>query len=358
MNLHLFIPNLFYSDSTFLEIYQGLSLPAVETLLAKSLQTEDGSQSVEAWLCKTFCVEKQQDLPVAPLTLLADRLSGMEINNGYWLRADPVHLKVEHDQVLLADSRTFRVSLEEACQFVDVINKYFAGDDLLPQHGADNRRELISLLPLSADRWYLYMQRIPLIHTQLLSEVAVRNINDFFPCGTEEVFWKGILNEIQMLLHEHPLNQIREERGDLPLNGIWVWGGGVMPKSVVSPYVHVWSNDILPRTLAMACGTSYAELPVNLEAWQKLVTSGKHFIFLDSLYGKSQYGDAYGWREALKQLEKEWFEPLLGMLRKRLINQITITTINKGITKNFNITRNNLYRFWCKGVPLSTYIDS
>ena len=83
------------------------------------------------------------------------------------------------------------------------------------------------------------MQRTPFIHTQLLSEVAVKNINDFFPYGTEEIFWRGILNEIQMLLHEHPLNQVREERGDLALNGIWFWGGGVIPKLVTSPYVHV-----------------------------------------------------------------------------------------------------------------------
>ena len=357
MNLHLFIPNLFWPDSTFHEIYQDLSLPAIETLLAKSLQTRDRSQGVEVWLCKAFSVEMQQDLPIAPLTLLADKASDTEINNGYWLRADPVHLRVEHDQVLLADSRTFRISLEEACQFVDVINKHFAEDNFSSSCGVDNRRKLISLLPLCADRWYLYTQRTPLIHTQLLSEVVVKNINDYFPYGTEELFWRGILNEIQMLLHEHPLNQIREERGDSALNGIWFWGGGVMPKLVTSPYVHVWSNDIFPRTLAMACGTSHAELPVNFELWQQSEASGRHLIFLDSLYGKSQYGDAYGWRESLKELEKEWFEPLLNMLKKGVINQLTIATINKGVARNFIITRSSFYKFWCMGRPLSTYIE-
>jgi hypothetical protein len=357
MNLHLFIPNLFWPDSTFHEIYQDLSLPAIETLFAKSLQTRDESQGVEAWLCKAFSVEKQQDLPVAPLTLLVDKSGDMETGNGYWLRADPVHLRVEHDQVLLADSRTFRISFEEACQFVGVINKHFAEDNLSPLCGIDDKRKLISFLPLCADRWYLYMQRTPLIHTQLLSEVAVKNINDFFPYGTEEIFWRGILNEIQMLLHEHPLNQVREERGDLALNGIWFWGGGVIPKLVTSPYVHVWSNDIFPRALAMACGTNHSELPVNLDAWQQSNKSGRHLVFLDSLHGKSQYGDAYGWRENLKELEKEWFEPLLNMLKKYVINQITITTINKGVARSFFITRNNLYKFWRMRRPFSIYVD-
>lgn len=357
MNLHLFIPNLFWPDSTFHEIYQDLSLPAIETILVKSLLTKDESQGVEAWLCNAFSVEKQQDLPVAPLTLLADKSGDMEIGNGYWLRADPVHLRVEHNQVLLADSRAFRISLEEACQFVAVINKHFAENGLSPLCGTDGKQSLISFLPLCADRWYLYMERVPLIHTQLLSEVTVKNINDFFPYGSEKIFWRGILNEIQMLLHEHPLNQIREERGDLALNGIWFWGGGIMPKFLISPYTYVWSNDIFPRTLAIACGTNHAELPVNLDAWQQSNTSGRHFVFLDSLQGKSQYGDAYGWRESLKDMEKKWFEPLLNMLNKRVINKLMITTINKGIARNFFITRSNLYQFWRIRRPLSTYVD-
>ena len=59
----------------------------------------------------------------------------------------------------------------------------------------------------------------------------------------------------------------------------------------------------------------------------------------------------------IKELEKEWFEPLLSMLKKHAINQITITTINKGVARNFFITKNNLYKFWRMGRPFSTYVD-
>jgi len=357
MNLHLFVPNLFWPDSTFPEIYQDLSLPAIEMLLAKSSQFKNESQGVEAWLCNAFSVEKQQDWPVAPFTLLADKIGNMEVGDGYWLRVDPVHLLVEHDQVLLADSRTFRISLEEARKFADVINKYFAEDALHPPScGADDKRRMITFLPLYADRWYLCIARTPLIHTQLLSEVAVKNINNFLPFGAEKIFWSGILNEIQMLLHEHPLNQAREERGESALNGVWFWGGGVMPKIVISPYTHVWSNDVLPCALAMACGNSYAALPTNVKAWQQSITSGRHLVFLDSLHGKSQYGDAYGWRESLKELERDWFDPLLAILKKGLINQIAITTINKDYARSFSITRSNLCKFWRVKRSFSTYV--
>ncbi len=34
------------------------------------------------------------------------------------------------------------------------------------------------------------------------------------------------MNEIQMLLHEHPVNQRRERARQLPVNGWWLWGFG------------------------------------------------------------------------------------------------------------------------------------
>ena len=85
MKLHLLIPSLFWPEDSLPEIYRDLPLPALETLLAKSLRTEDGSNGLEAWLCHTFGVEKQQDWPVAPITLQAD--SGGQVTAGnHWER--------------------------------------------------------------------------------------------------------------------------------------------------------------------------------------------------------------------------------------------------------------------------------
>ena len=143
----------------------------------------------------------------------------------------------------------------------------------------------------------------------------------------------------------------------MAINGIWFWGGGVIPKLVTSPYEYVWSNDVFPRSLARACGVDHTELPVSFGSLQQQNESGRHLVFLDSLHGKSEYGDAYGWRESLKELEKEWFEPALNMLKNNVINQVTITTINKGEAINFSITKNNLYKFWRMGKSFSTYVN-
>lgn len=356
MNLHFFVPNLFWSEAALPEIYKGLSLPAIETFLAKSMQFQNESQGIEAWLCSNFNIEKQQDWPVASITLLADKAENIQLGDGYWLRVDPVHLRVEHNHVILADSHVLHISIEEARQFVDVINKYFAENNLhLSSQGFGTRG--IVILPLRSDRWYLCLAKAPIVHTHMLSEVATKNINNFLPFGAESKFWRGIFNEIQMLLHEHPLNKAREERGELAVNGIWLWGGGFMPKLINSSFTHVWSNDVLPNALALACNTDYAVLPENITKWQKTIVSGNHLIFINTLHGKFQCGDVYGWRDNLKELEENWFSPLLNVFRYSNINQIVITTINRGKARSFTVTKNCLWKFWRLRESLSNYVN-
>lgn len=355
MNLHLFVPNLFWSEAAFPEIYQGLSLPAIETLLAKSIESQNESQGIEAWLCSAFNVDKQQDWPVASITLLADKTENIQVGDSYWLRADPVHLRVERDQVILADSHVFHVSIDEARQFANVINKHFAENNIhLLSNGLGAQG--IVVLPLTSDRWYLCLAKTPIICTHVLSDVAIKNINNFLPSGAENIFWRGIFNEIQMLLHEHPLNKVREERGELVVNSIWFWGGGSIPNLVRSPYTHVWSNDILPNALALACDIDCSVLPVNVATWKKSIESGNHLVFLNTLHGKFRYGDVYGWRDSLKEMEENWFSPLLQEFRNGNINQIVITTIDKGRAKNFTITRSCLWKFWRVRKSLSNYV--
>src|SRR6202008_4675572 len=32
--------------------------------------------------------------------------------------------------------------------------------------------------------------------------------------------------ELEMWLHSHPLNHFRQQRGELPVSTLWLWGGG------------------------------------------------------------------------------------------------------------------------------------
>jgi hypothetical protein len=361
MNLHLLVPSLFWPDTTLTAIYRDLPLPALENLLAKSTCTDDDTQSkiqgeiqgaaqgfegLEAWLCKTFHVIKQQDWPVAPITLAVDGGGKIKARDEYWIRADPVHLHIERDQILLADSRVFRISSQEADQLTELLNRHFAASG----------QEVI-FLPLRPDRWYMRATKLLPAKTHLLGEVANKGIKELLPFGENNGLWRGLFNEIQMLLHEHPLNQSREARGEPVINSVWFWGGGSMPKSIVSPYTRVWSNDVLAGSLALAGGTDHAQLPPGATACLQCVNSGNQLVVLDVLRGKAQYADAYGWRESLKELEQNWFEPLLVMLKRGQVDQLILTSVSETRTRNFTARTGDLRKFWRRTRPIPTYSD-
>lgn len=344
-NLHLLIPSLFWNRITQPETLDGLSLPAVENFLAKSSQTQQTSQGFEAWLCQVFGISKQQNWPIAPILLQFENTEQASAENGYWLRADPVHLRIEQNHILLADSQMFKISVKESDQLADIVNRHFEKDAL-------------AFLPINPDRWYVRLEKNPDLQLHALSQIAGTNINNYLPTGEDRTIWHNRFNEIQMLLHEHPINQARQERGELAINSLWFWGGGRIPETVTSIYTHIWSNDMLPRALALTSGTPYATLPANAERWLETAEHGNHLVVLAALWRKTQYNNAYGWREDLKAFEQNWFAPLYTALQKGQITQLTITAIEDNIARDFIITRKNLWKFWNLAKPLSSYVNN
>ena len=274
---------------------QDLHLPALQTLLARGIRQSTEAGSVEAALCKAMGIARQEDWPVAPITLAAD---GGEAGEAYWLRADPVHLRVMRDRVVLADSAATELTHEEADALALTIGQHF-GDDLKP-------------LPLHPRRWYLRYARAPQLVTTPLSTAVGRDVDPLLPQGADAMRFRAELNELQMLLHGHPVNEAREARGALPVNSLWLWGGGHLP-AIDSASPPIYADDFEARALGAFCGARVEGLPPHLNA--KLLET-KGVVLLDALTAAGQVGDAYGWREALRALERDWFVPLLGALRK------------------------------------------
>lgn len=341
MNLHLVVPALFWPDRSQSEIYHDLPLPALQTILAKSQSNEEPGHQLEAWLCRLFGVDKQQDWPVAPIMLQLDG-EGIDIGEAYWLRADPVHLRIENNHILLADNQILNISLKEAQAFTTFINAQLAKDGLM-------------LLPLHADRWYVRVHPSPELNTHLLSEVVGRNINHLLPGGRDGVAWNNRINEIQMLLYDSPLNQAREARGELAINSLWIWGGGMRPESMLAPYPEIWSNHPFTQALSKASGAVGCNLPANAGEWLGEARSSEQMIVLDHLQKYACYKDAYAWRNDLVKLEQEWFVPLLQALKAKQIKRLELTAIDEHAVRRFTLTPNSLWKFWATGQPLQSY---
>ena len=343
MKLHFLIPHLFWPDRFQPEIYQGLPVPCLSKLLSKSDLTVEPTEDMESWLCKQFNISQQQrNWPIAPLMLHRDAPELTKSNKDFWLRADPVHLRIEQNHIMLADSQAFQISQQEAEEIVDSINRNLADQNF-------------SVMPLHPDRWYVRMPNLPVMHTFSLDQVTCRNINSYLPSGSDSIRWHKLFNEIQMLLHDHPVNQARASRGELAINSVWFWGAGQMPQSVTTAFAHIYSNHDLPKALALAAEINSSELPGNVFEWIPIQHSGIQLIVLDALQSKARYRNGYDWRETLSALEQQWFSPIYRALKERKISQLTITALNETGTLNFTIRPADLWKFWRLNQPLTAH---
>ena len=69
--------------------------------------------------------------------------------------------------------------------------------------------------------------------------------DDFLPSGDDTAAHRNLLSEIEMALHEHEVNQAREANGQLPVNSLWLWGGGTAPEQVTRAQPPLFSDDAL-----------------------------------------------------------------------------------------------------------------
>ena len=72
----------------------------------------------------------------------------------------------------------------------------------------------------------------------------------YLPQGAADAAWRQLFNETQVLLHQHPVNAERRARGQMPVNCLWLWGGGRLPAWVKSDVERLYSRD--PLALALA----------------------------------------------------------------------------------------------------------
>ncbi len=326
MALQLLIPDLIPVAEMNSSLLSDLHLPSLSILLARASRNETlSADTPETVLYKHYGIQRQSDWPIAPIALQAD---GGDPRGHYWLRADPVHLRATREQLMLVDSAAFNLDQNEAELFAHAFNRHFHEDGY-------------ALYPLHPKRWYMQLPQPPRITTSTVNTVAGKPIDAFLPQGVDALDWHRFYNEIQMLFFSLPVNEQREARGELAVNSLWCWGGGTMPGGLSSIDSKLWANDRDARALAAVTGSAYAPLPAHASA-----IGDPSLVYLDTLSGAAQYADYQGWREALMQLEENWFEPLLAQLKSGSLSSLHIATIAHGHTVNWHIGRTDLYKLW------------
>jgi hypothetical protein len=309
--------------------------PALQLLLARGRGSASEPAALEAWYAGAFGIAAP--LPAGALTALA---FGGNAAEGFWLRADPVHLRADRDRLLLIPGAGFEITAAEARQLCEALNRHFSGQ--------------FTLHAFAPDCWGLQAAAEIALHTRPPIEIAGGDIDAELP----DKRWHALLNEIQMALYQHEVNTAREARGEPVVNGVWLWGAGPLPASAAAFGAGRWQSvsaaDPVALGLGKLAGMRHRALDAGAAAWlARAPEDGRHLLVLDQLRGALALGDAEALAGRLQALEEHWFAPLLAALRAGRIGMLTVRVPDAGA--NFETVRGDLRRFWRRPRPLSAY---
>jgi hypothetical protein len=241
--------------------------------------------------------------------------------------------------VVFVPGGAFGVGADEAEVLVKALNDHFAG-----------RMEIRALEP---SRWSARIERDLELPIESPLDMAGRRIAP----GSKA---DALLNEVQMVLHEHPVNEAREARGEPALNSVWFWGAGRVPAfAEADTQTHrqsVTADEPIALGLARGAQIRARGLPASAEAWlDRAPEEGRHLVVLDALRLPLALADAAAFASAIEALEKQWFAPLLAALRAGRIGMSTVHVPEAGAS--FETIGGDLRRIWRRAKPLSKWMS-
>lgn len=331
MHCELVIPGLFAAPP-------AARLPAFELLLARGRCTSNASLHLETWLRDAF---ELGDKPLAAgaLTLFG---AGDDPGADCWSRADPVDLRLLRDRVILVPGAALQVRREEAEALCEALNRHFGSR--------------MQVRVVGADRWVARFEEAIDIEGEAPVELSGRDVALSRPGGAGATFSHRMLNEAQMVLHSHPVNEAREARGEPAVNSVWLWGGGRLPKVTTERWQSVSADDPLALGLARAASIRHRPLGRSAAEWlERMPEDGRHLIVLDPLRVPLALGASGEYQEAAAAIERDWAAPLLAALRDGRVGMVSIHVPDAAECATYETIRGDLRRFWRRPKALEQY---
>lgn len=149
-------------------------------------------------------------LPFAAHAAVAE---GIDVGEHAWGLLTPVHWHVGRDHITLADPTALKLDDATSRTMFDAVRDLFESEGF-------------RLVYASSERWYAAHDDFDGLPCASLDRVIGRNVDLWLPTHPKARLIRRLQNEVQMLLYNHPLNNEREARGELPLNSFWLSGCG------------------------------------------------------------------------------------------------------------------------------------
>lgn len=310
---------------------RALRLPSLEQVFAKGRSRRIDSETTNHLRFALFGIESTGDLPVAALTHVSDRKKTQR-GNYYWLRTDPVTMWADMAQVIMTSYGFADLDPFERNEIENCIRS------VLLEEGIDFHSD-------HPERWCIALSEPLDFDFTPLNEALGMDVADALPRHPRARFWRRILNEVQVALHNCPVNMRRRQSGRQEINSVWFWGGGFIPDAAPH-YVFdtVYSNHPVTRGLAI----------INDCRLKKQDQAGQ------DEFGKDGRNVLIDWTPATRfaQEELERLETLVRQLLDNLDNNLAALTLYDGSGRGRLFNRRTRRRFWRRSVPLGAVMSS
>ena len=184
---------------------------------------------------------------------------------------------------------------------------------------------------------HVYLRCDNAISTAAVSAAAIdgREPDEFMPSGAAAAGYLKLTGEIQMCLHEHEANLRREAEGLMPVNSVWLWGGGMAPEKEVALLPPFFGREPLLQGYWESCTGVIEPWPGNFT--KCLEIARKDLVIVTP--AETGDGDALG----------KYLDELRSLLSKGRLDRVVLL-FRDGLSARF--TRFNAFRFWRPVSPL------
>lgn len=237
-----------------------------------------------------------------------------------WLRADPAYVRPDINGArLLAYGPALSVSTEDCAALLPPLRPLF-GDFGFPIDAP------------TPTRWYLRLPIEAILPTfatpeQALGDDLINHLPGGDQSSPEARRWRALLNEAQVVLHNHPCNEQRVEAGLPPVNSLWFWGAGKLPDHVRSTHTHVYSDDEGLTAFGSLAQVATAAVP---RMWPASDFEG------DRVFDLRRARD-------LALLQRDWWEPIAQALRDGRLQRVAFDFADG---RRYELAAGQRWRFW------------
>jgi hypothetical protein len=209
--------------------------PSLRWLVTHTIARREVTTSWRAWLLEGSTIGADVLARHAAGPCLA-ALLGQDATARAWACAEPVHIVAAIDHLRLAAPGRVELDQSETDELAGAIAEQLEGSGFV-------------LADTSEPVWLLRCPDAFVVDCPEPSEVAGRDLRSFLPTGPDAVRLQSVVNELQMRLHEHPVNERRLEAGRPEANSLWIWGMGAAAPTAQVGLEPLATDDVWLRGL-------------------------------------------------------------------------------------------------------------